>query len=386
MYKVGMAFESVNYDILTMSDHTSRNVMIELIKPIVLLLFALGLLACGVEKTTSAPPPKDVFAVEAMSTEFASSATLSGTVNARIESQLSFRVSGRIIERNVELGSHVHAGEVLAKIDPTQQKADVKVAKAGLEAAEAQLRQATSALDRQKKLFTKKITTKADYDQAEEELRTAEGTLDAARAVLASAKDALSFTKLKADADGIITTRDAEVGQVPQAAQTVFTLAHDGKRDAVFNVFESLFLKNKPDANIEVSLLSDPSVKVSASVREVSPTIDASTGTIRVKVDLGERGDIMPLGAIVSGRFSYKSKQVIILPWSAMASIDGKPAVWLIDPQSKKVSLQPVQVSDYETGQFTVTDGLNDGDLVVSEGGKLIRTGQLVSVLEKEAK
>ncbi|MGB5584028.1 MAG: efflux RND transporter periplasmic adaptor subunit, partial [Gammaproteobacteria bacterium] len=72
--------------------------------------------------------------------------------------------------------------------------------------------------------------------------------------------------------------------------------------------------------------------------------------------------------------------------WSAMASVDGKPAVWLIDPDSSKVSLQPVQVSDYETGQFTVTDGLNDGDLVVSEGGKLIRTGQLVSVLEKEAK
>lgn len=360
--------------------------MIELKKSMLLLLLSLLLLACGEQKTASPPPPKDVFAVEARSTEFASSATLSGSVNARIESQLSFRVSGRIIERNVEVGSHVHTGDVLARIDPTQQKADVKVAKASLEAAEAQLRQATSALDRQKKLFAKKITTKADYDQAEEELRTAEGTLDAARAVLASVKDALSFTELRADADGIITTRDAEVGQVPQAAQTVFTLAHDGKRDAVFNVFESLFLNNQPDANIEVSLLSDPSVKISAKVREVSPTIDASTGTIRVKVDLGERGNIMPLGAIVSGRFSYKSKRVIILPWSAMASVDGNPAVWLIDPQSKKVSLQVVQVSDYDTGQFAVIDGLNDGDLVVSEGGKLIRTGQLVSVLDKEAK
>ena len=360
--------------------------MIKLKNPIVLLFFALLLSACGEQKVMSPPLPKGVFAVEARSTEFATRATLSGSVKARIESQLSFRVSGRIIERNVEVGSHVHAGDVLARIDPTQQKADVKVAKASLEAAQAQLRQATSALDRQKKLFAKKITTKADYDQAVEELRTAEGTVDAAKAVLASVKDALSFTELKADADGIITSRDAEVGQVPQAAQTVFTLAHDGRRDAVFNVFESLFLKNKPDANIEVSLLSDPTVRVSAAVREVSPTIDASTGTIRVKVDLGEDGNIMPLGAIVSGRFSYKSKQVIILPWSAIASVDGKPAVWLIDPQSNKVSLQLVQVSDYDTGQFTVTDGLNDGDLVVSEGGKLIRTGQLVSVLDKEEK
>lgn len=360
--------------------------MIDLINPIALLLLALGLSACDVEKSVSSPSPKVVLAVKAVSSELATSVTLSGSVNARIESQLSFRVSGRITERNVEVGSHVHAGDVLAKIDPTQQKADVKVAKASLEAAEAQLRQATSALDRQKKLIVKNVTTKADYDQAEEELRTAEGTLDAARADLASAKDALSFTELKADADGIITSRDAEVGQVPQAAQTVFTLAHDGKRDAVFNVFESLFLNNKPGANVEVSLLSDPSVKISARVREVSPTIDASTGTIRVKVDLGERSNIMPLGAVVSGRFTYKSKKVIVLPWSAMASVDGKPAVWMIDPQSKKVSLQPIRVYDYETGQFTVTGGLKVGDLIVSEGGKLLRIGQRVSILEQEAK
>ena len=358
--------------------------MIELKKPIVFLLFALLLSSCDEEKTASPPQQKAVIAVEARSTEFASNATLSGSVTARIESQLSFRVSGRIIERNVEVGSHVKAGDILARIDPAQQQADVDVAKAGLEAAEAQLRQATLAHKRQKELLASQVTSKASYDQAEAALRTAEGTADAARAVLASAKDTLSFTYLKADADGIITARTAEVGQVQQAAQTVFTLAHDGTRDAVFNVFESLFLNNQSDARIEVSLLSDPSVIISATVREVSPTIDASTGTIRVKVDLGERGTIMPLGAIVTGRFSYITKRVILLPWSAMASVDGKPAVWLIDPDSSKVSLQPVQVSDYETGLFAVTDGLKDGDLVVSKGGKLIRTGQQVSILEKE--
>jgi len=93
----------------------------------------------------------------------------------------------------------------------------------------------------------------------------------------------------------------------------------------------------------------------------------------------------MPLGAIVTGRFSYLSKQAIILPWTAMASVDGKPAVWLIDPDNSTVSLQPVQVSDYETGLFAVTAGLQDGDLIVSEGGKLLRTGQQVSILRKEA-
>lgn len=360
--------------------------MIELRSRTGLLLFTLMLSACGAQKTASPMPPKDVRAIEARSTEFASSATLSGTVTARTETQLSFRVSGQIIQRNVDVGSHVKAGDVLARIDPTQQQADVNVAKASLYSAEAQLRQATLALKRQKGLLASQTTSRASYDKAEAALRTAEGTVDAARAVLASVKDALSFTELKADADGIITARYAEVGQVQQAAQTVFVLAHDGTRDAVFYVFESLFLNNQPDSRIEVFLLSDPSMKISASLREVSPTIDASTGTIRVKVDLGERGNIMPLGAIVSGRFAYRSKQVILLPWSAMASVDGKPAVWLIDPVSMQVALQVVKVSDYETGQFAVTDGLKEGDLVVSEGGKLLRTAQVVAVLEKETK
>jgi membrane fusion protein, multidrug efflux system len=358
--------------------------MIKIKKLFAFLLIAVSLLSCDSKKIESPAQPKAVIAVEARTTEFTSNATLSGSVTARTETQLSFRVSGRIIERNVEVGSHVKAGDILARIDPAQQQADVDVAKAGLAAAQAQLRQASLALKRQKELLASQITSKANYDQAEAALRTAEGSVDAARAVLASAKDTLGFTDLRADADGIITARNAEVGQVQQAAQTVFTLAHNGKRDAVFNVFESLFLNNQSDDRIEVSLLSDPSKTISATVREVSPTIDASTGTIRVKVDLGEQGSIMPLGAIVTGRFSYPSKQVMLLPWSAMASIDGKPAVWLIDPDSSKVSLQAVQVTDYETGLFAVTDGLKDGDLVVSEGGKLLRTGQQVSILEKE--
>lgn len=359
--------------------------MIEIKKLSVFLLIALLLSSCDEEKRVSSAQPKAVIAVEARTAEFTSNATLSGSVTARTETQLSFRVSGRIIERNVEVGSHVKAGDILARIDPAQQQADVDVARAGLAAAQAQLRQATLALKRQQELLVTQITSKANYDQAEAALRTAEGTVDAAKAVLASAKDTLGFTYLKADADGIITARYAEVGQVQQAAQTVFTLAHEGSRDAVFNVFESLFLNNQADDRIEVSLLSDPSVSISATVREVSPTIDASTGTIRVKVDLGEQGSIMPLGAIVTGRFSYQSKQVILLPWSAMASIDSKPAVWLIDPQTSRVALQAVQVSDYETGLFAVTEGLKDGDLVVSQGGKLIRTGQKVSILNQEA-
>jgi RND family efflux transporter MFP subunit len=195
----------------------------------------------------------------------------------------------------------------------------------------------------------------------------------------------LTHTELRADADGVVTTRNAEIGQVAQAAQTVFILAHDGPRDAVFDVFEALFLRNQPDSEISVSLLSDPSKKIVAGIREISPTIDATTGTIRVKVGLGERGQLMPLGTIVSGVFKYRSREVIILPWSAMASLGGQPAVWLIDPLTHRVSLRKVTVSDYETGQYSVSRGLKPKDLVVIEGGKLLKPDQTVSILGKDA-
>lgn len=342
------------------------------------------LAACSPQTEEAEKAPQLVRAIEVTSRPFASSATLSGEVNARIESALSFRVAGRIVERNADVGHRVKAGELLARIDPQEQRADVDVALAGVQAAEAQYRQAARALDRQKALLAKQVSTRADYDAAEEAQRTAEGSLDAARAQLATARDALTFTDLRADFDGIITARNAEVGQVAQAAQTIFTLAHDGPRDAVFNVFESLFLHNQPDSKITVSLLSNPSVEITGAVREISPTIDATTGTIRVKVGLGDASATMPLGAAVSGVFSYKSRDVVLLPWSAMASLGGHPAVWLIDPASNQVSLKEVEVSDYETEKFTVSGGLSEKDLVVSDGAKLLRAGQTVSIIAKD--
>jgi RND family efflux transporter MFP subunit len=353
--------------------------------PVYLCTAAVLLSACSPEEGPKETPPQMVRAIEVASRAYSTSATLSGEIDARIASDLSFRVAGRISARNVDVGDHVKAGDVLASIDPQEQRADVDVATAGVQSAEAQYKQASLALDRQKALLAKQVTTRADYDAAEETLRTATGTLDAAKAQLATAQDALTFTTLRADADGVITARNAEVGQVAQAASSIFTLAHDGPRDAVFNVFEALFLKNAPDTAVKVALLSSPATEITAGIREISPSIDSTMGTIRVKVGLGDRSNSMPLGAAVSGVFSYKPRDVILLPWGAMASLGGKPAVWLIDPATSQVSLKAVSVSDYETGKFSVTDGLQPKDLVVSDGGKLLRAGQAVSVIGKDA-
>ena len=339
---------------------------------------------CGPQEKAEKPAPVPVKAVKVELGAYTTSAHITGEVAARVASELSFQVSGRIVERFVNVGDHVTKGQLLAKIDAREQRADVDVASANVQAAEAQLKQASRSLDRQKALISNQVTTQAQYDQADEAYRTASGTLVSSKAALATAQDALLHTELRADADGVITSRDAEVGQVAQAAQKIFELAHDGPRDAVFAVFEALFLNNEPDSKIAVTLLSDPSRKAIAEIREISPTIDSTTGTIRVKVGLGDQSGDMPLGAAVSGAFEYKPRNVILLPWGAMASLDGQPAVWLIDPAAHTVSLRKVVVSDYQTGQFSVSQGLQPKDLVVSEGGKLLTPGQAVAILGKD--
>lgn len=312
--------------------------------------------------------------------DYAPSVVLTGEIKARVQSDLAFRVSGRIVERMVDVGAHVAPGQALARIDPQEQEANLRAAGATVQAAEAQLRQATSSFDRQKTLLANGFTTRREYDQAEQAFRTAQGSLDAARAQLATAQEQLSYAVLRASAAGIITARNAEAGQVVQAAQTVFSLAQDGPRDAVFNVYETLFANELVDKNVEVSLVSRPTVKATGVVREVAPTIDLTTGTVRVKVGIDQTPPEMTLGATVTGTGRLKPKKRVILPWSSLASRNGRPAVWIIDPRNRTVSLRAVSVDAYQTGEIVLNDGLAPGEIVVTAGGQLLTPGQIVAL------
>ncbi|OLP57727.1 efflux transporter periplasmic adaptor subunit [Xaviernesmea oryzae] len=343
------------------------------------LLAGIALSACSQPDDNKTVEQRTVEITETALADYAPTTAVTGEIKARIQSELSFRVSGRITERLVDVGSKVTKGEVLARIDPREQTADVDVAQASLQAADAQLTQAQLDFNRQKNLFTSGVTSRARLDQAQEALLVAQATVESARTQLDVARDAQSYTELKADADGVITARNAEVGQVAQAAQSIFTLAHDGPRDAVFNVFESLFLQ-KPDDAVAVSLLSDPTLKVMAPVREISPTIDSATGTIRVKVGLDTAGRELPLGAPVVGTFTGQKRQAILLPWNAIASDGGAPAVWVVDPKTSVVSMKRIEVAEYETGRFAVSSGLAPKEQVVVDGAKFLLPGKTVSV------
>lgn len=339
---------------------------------------ACAVLAACDDKADVAPPPQQVRIIAASAAQYQQGAEITGEVKARIQTELSFRISGRVLERRVEVGSHVRAGDVLARLNDTEQQADVSVAQAARGSAQAVLAERTLAYNRARSLLQSQAIPRAVFDNAQKELLSAQASLEAAEAALATAKDALSYTELKADADGIITARGVEAGQVVSAAQSAFTLAHDGPRDAVFDVFEAFFLDGRPLNDVEVAPVSDAARNVHAGIREVSPVIDGKNGTIRIKVGLQEAAR-WPLGTPVVGKLRATQRDGIVLPYTAIASAEGEPAVWLVNTQNHSVSLRKISIGRYRQSDFVVTHGVATHDLIVIEGGKFLKEGQAVA-------
>jgi membrane fusion protein, multidrug efflux system len=342
----------------------------------------LALAGCQPSQPPAAKIATPVNVVTLAQSDFEPEVSLTGEIKPQFHSDVSFRVSGRILERNVDVGDHVGAGQTLAKIDPQEQNADVVAAQAVLDSANAQLRQVTATFDRQKELLAKGFTTRREYDQAEAGARAAQASVDSAVAQLAVAQERLGDTELKAGVAGIITAHNAEAGQVVQAAQAVFTIAQDGPRDAVFNIYESVLRGGRVDRKVEIILLSDPKVIASGEVREVAPTVDMTTGTLQVKVGLDESPAAMTLGAPVRGVGRIHARKVVALPSAALSSMDGKPAVWVLDPQTKTVALRNFTIDRYRTDEIIVADGLAPGETIVTHGAQLLRPGELVSPVE----
>lgn len=343
------------------------------------ILCAGLLVGCGAE-----PPAEEhvrVLAQTVKMAEFASATSITGDIQARVQADQSFRVGGKIVERLVDVGDHVAAGQVLARLDPQDQRSNVENAQAAVAAQQAQSKLADLNYQRQKALLPKGYTSQSEYDQALASVRSAQSSLKAAQAQLANARDLLSYTELRASDAGVITARQAEVGQVVQATVPIFTLARDGERDAVFNVYESLFSHDVDGQRITVSLLGKPEVTASGKVREITPTVDERSGTLKVKVGLDSVPAEMSLGSVVNASVAAPAEHSVVLPWSALSKVGEQPAVWLLDQQGK-ARLQPVRVARYASEKVVIDGGLEAGQTVVTVGGQLLHPGQVVEVAQ----
>jgi membrane fusion protein, multidrug efflux system len=314
---------------------------------------------------------------------YAPGVTLTGAIEPRFSSNIAFRISGKIEQRLAEIGDHITADQVLARLDAQVQRANLESARAGLVSTQALLTQAKTAFERQVELMKSGYTTRQTYDQAQQQLRTQEAAVDSAHAAVGTAEEQLGYAELKAGVAGIITARNAETGQVVQAGQTVFTIAQDGARDAVFDVYEALLI-DPPSRTVQVVLQADPDVVATGTVREVSPTIDPASGTVKVKVGLDSTPAQMSLGAVVVGVGNFLPRPATVLPRSALFRWHDSPAVWLFDPKSRTVTPKGITIERYAGDEIVLSEGVAPGDMVVTAGIQFLYPGQVVEIAKHE--
>lgn len=349
-------------------------------------LIVLGALAGSITGCSEVPPPaatapRLVAVAPAAATTTSNISRLTGEVQAANEAELGFRIGGKVVERKVDVGDKAVAGQLLARLDSVNEENALKAAKAVRLAALGEVEQTRTAFDRQDRLMGQGFTTRRQFDQALTAKEVAEARLNEAEAQVALAQDRLGFTELRADSDGVVTTRRLEAGEVVQPGQVVFRMARDDGRDAVFDVTPR-FLDQQPAGGIfRVSLAADPSVSVTGRVREIAPQADAATGTFRIRVGLDKKLPAMALGSTVVGVLEKSSALVVSVPAGALTIMGTDPAVWVVDPATSRVALRRIEVMRFEYASVLVAHGLEAGEMVVSGGIQALYPGQMVKPL-----
>ncbi len=306
-----------------------------------------------------------------------------GEVKPRYESDLSFRVTGKVLSRLVDVGAWVKKGDTLATLDAQDYENRLRSAEADVISAEAALVNAQGTEARQAKLLKDGWTPKATYDNALQNLQVAEARLKAAKASLDLTRDQLNYTTLRADFDGVITAVGAEAGQNVNAGQMVVKLARPDDKDGVFNIAETAFT-DISTTRLEVIVwpLSNPELAIDGVVREISPVADPVTRTYTIKVTLKNPPVQLRFGMSIGGRLKGGAALAVALPFSALFEKNGAPAVWVLDQQSSSLTLRPITVARYGANTVIVSGGLSRGDIVVTAGVNTLTVGQKVRLAE----
>jgi len=345
------------------------------------LLLALGVpLAAGCdekaeEQTAEISTVRTLVVRRQVLSEFPSQV---GEIRSHAESDLGFKIAGRILERKVDLGAIVRRGDILAQLDEQDQKNQLTAALADVTAARARLAQAESDAERQGKLRADGWATQAKLEDAIQGRDTARAALAAVEAKARAAGDQHGYAILRAPEDGAISAVSAEAGQVVAAGQMVVRLASLDKKDAVFTLSERALLTIPHDSVVEVRLLDSPQVVARGRVDQISPSADPITRTYTVKVALADPPSAMRLGMTVRGQLELASQPVVVLPVSALSQKDGQSAVWVVDPVRMTVDLAVVSVLRVEADRVLVASGLEDGAIVVTAGVQRLWPGRVV--------
>ena len=311
----------------------------------------------------------------------------SGEVRARYETALSFRVGGKIVARNVEVGGLAKKGDVLARLDPEDQQLNARSAQSQLAAAKSEYEQSRAELERYSDLYQKAFISKAEIDRHKNTYNVAKARLDQAQAQLAVTRNQAGYTELTADHAGVVTVIAVEVGQVVAAGQTVMKLARTDDREVAISIPENRLIELGAAREIDISLWADPSKPYKGRLREVSPSADPVTRTYAAKISVLNADPAMKLGMTANVYLRGVQRTVaVMLPATALFQDKGQAAVWIVDKTASQVKLVPVEVGEYVEDKVAVLSGLSPGDMVVRAGVHKLFPGEKVRVHEEPAK
>ena len=353
-----------------------------------LCTLALGAALAGCSRPE--PPPEPVRAVKLLTvgaSEVQAQRLFAADVRARVESRLGFRVAGKLVQRHVELGQAVRAGQLLAQLDARDYRLAVQAAQAQVAAATTQRDLAQADYERFAQLKAQNFISGAELDRRRASLQAAQAQLTQALAQASGQGNQENYTQLRADADGVVTAIEAEPGQVLEQGQTVLRLAQGGARDAVFAVPEDLVGQLRVGQEVAVRPwggAAEGAAKLRATVRDIAASADPVTRTFTVKAALSG-SPLPPLGATLTvypSAFAPRGVQALRLPTSALWAQGQQTAVWVFDAASSTVRAQVIEVAQVDGNEVLVRAGLQAGAQVVATGVHVLAPGQKVSIYQ----
>ncbi len=333
--------------------------------------------------TQAVARPVKVFRIEG--TAAVGVTSFAGEVRARIETPLSFRVAGKLLERKVDIGDQVRKGQLLAILDDNDYRLAVQGLKAQLASAQADSTFLRDDLARYRELLAQQVISPPEFERHETAYTTARERTGALEAQLAEALNQLSYTELHADRDGMITALVVEAGQVLAAGQVVVTLAQLDEKEIHFDVPEHRLPEIQRQQAVNVSLWADDNRLLKAKIREISSAADPASRTYRVKATLLEGMDAAQLGMTATVHIAANTASGIAVPLSAVYTPQNqtdRPLVWLVDEQAATVKSVPVRLGETLAGERIAVEGLAAGQLLVSAGVQRLAEGQAVRLPE----
>lgn len=344
---------------------------------------ALGVSALIACSKTEAPkePLRAVKVITIAGSNLNVEGVYSAEIRARVESRLGFQVGGKLLQRSVEPGQRVAAGQLLAQIDARDYQLAAQSAQAQLSAAQSQRDLAAAEYKRFEALKAQNFISGAELERRETALKAADASLNQAKAQAQAQSNQASYASLSASHAGVVTAVDGEVGQVVSAGQPIVRLAHDGPRDAVFAVSEQMVMGLKLGQAMQATLLSTGQI-LNGKVRELAASADPVTRTFAVKLSLADSTNL-PLGVTVNvhaGPTVGNAPLVIKLPTSALRQEGQSTVVWLLDEATMTVNTQAVQLGMVDGNEVVIQSGLKPGQKVVSAGVHVLAPGQKVTL------